>query len=49
MNLFPDIEPTRSGFTISFATKPMLSPYNQVEEIWEEPGDKWHISLRWSA
>ncbi|NQZ03590.1 hypothetical protein [Idiomarina sp.] len=48
MNVFPDIEPTRSGFTISFATKSMLSPYNQVEEIWEEPGDKWHISLRWA-
>lgn len=48
MNLFPDIEPTRSGFTLVFATKLMESPYNQVEEVWEEPGDKWHVSLRWA-
>ena len=48
MNLFPEIEPTRSGFTLLPATKIMESPYNQVEEVWEEPGDKWHISLRWA-
>lgn len=48
MNLFPDIEPSRSGFTLIFATKVMESPYNKVEEIWEEPGDKWQISLSWS-
>lgn len=37
MNLFPDLEPSRSGFTLIPATKVIESPYNLVEEIWEEP------------
>lgn len=48
MNLFPDLEPSRSGFTLIPATKVIESPYNLVEEIWEEPGDKWHITLNFA-
>ncbi|WP_417656193.1 hypothetical protein [Pseudidiomarina aestuarii] len=48
MNLFPDIEPSKCGFTLIPASKAIESPYNLVEEVWEEPGDKWHVTLTFS-
>lgn len=45
---FPDIPRTRSGFKIQPATRLIRSPYNQVEEIWEEPGDMWQARLGFS-
>lgn len=45
---FPDIPRTRSGFKIQPATKLIRSPYNQVEEVWEEPGDMWQARLAFS-
>lgn len=45
---FPDIPRTRSGFKIQPATRLIRSTYNQVEEIWEEPGDMWQARLAFS-
>ena len=42
---FPDLPVSRSGFQIITATELLFSPYNKVEEVWEEPGDKWRCSL----
>lgn len=42
---FPSLPVSRSGFQIIAATELLFSPYNKVEEVWEEPGDKWRCSL----
>jgi len=42
---FPELPVSRSGFQIITATELLFSPYNKVEEVWEEPGDKWRCTL----
>ncbi|EKE79727.1 hypothetical protein [Idiomarina xiamenensis] len=42
---FPDLPVSKSGFQIVTATELLFSPYNKVEEVWEEPGDKWRCTL----
>lgn len=45
---FPDLPVSRSGFGLVPASKLLISPYNQVEEVWEEPGDKWKCTLQFN-
>ncbi len=42
------ITPSRSSFTILPSTQAQFNPYSQVEQIWDEAGDKWIVSLQWT-
>lgn len=42
---FPDLPVSHSGFQIITATELLFSPYNKVEDVWEEPDNKWRCSL----
>ena len=48
MLTYPNLPPARSAFKVVPNTQALFSPYNQVEEIWEEPGDKWHVSIQYN-
>ncbi len=43
----PAPTPSRSGFRIIPATKAVFNPYNRVETIYSDAGDKWEASLAW--
>ncbi|GLX86378.1 hypothetical protein tloyanaT_26310 [Thalassotalea loyana] len=43
----PDIIPSKCGFNIRPASQVNINPYNQVEQVWDEPGDRWVATLEW--
>ncbi|GLX85050.1 hypothetical protein tloyanaT_13020 [Thalassotalea loyana] len=45
----PDITPSKCAFNIRPASQVNFNPYNQVEQVWDEPGDRWVAMLEWDA
>lgn len=41
----PNVAPSKSAWNMQFASKADFNPYSQVEQVWDEPGDKWIVKL----
>lgn len=48
IEFFPDITPSRSAFKVDPNTKVVYNPYNRVETIIADAGDKWLVQLQWA-
>jgi hypothetical protein len=48
LDTFQPPTPSRSGFVVRPAVEAKYNPFNGVETIVEEPGDKWHATLYWA-
>lgn len=43
----PDISPSESSWVPMPSTTADFNPYSNVEQVSEEPGEKWHVKLQW--
>lgn len=43
--IFPDLVPSVSGFNVVFNTRMAISGLNAVEQIIDNPGERWEVSL----
>ncbi len=41
----PNVVPSKSAWNMQFASKADFNPYSKVEQVWDEPGDKWIVKL----
>ncbi|QPG06564.1 hypothetical protein IT774_05165 [Salinimonas marina] len=44
---FPSTTPSRSGFRVVPMAQITYNPFNNVETVYEEPGEKWEADLEW--
>lgn len=44
----PAIDPSASSFIVIPASTADFNPYSQIEQVAEEPGDKWQAKITWT-